>query len=273
MRHLYADFIDRVAKPARYLGGEYQSVLKETAEARVCLGFPDVYDIGMSHLGTKILYSLLNKDPRIACERAFAPWLDMETELRERDLPLVSLEGQRPLHEFDVLGISLQYELTFTNVLTLLDLGGIPIQAKDRAPDATLVLVGGPTASHPEPMASFIDAAFVGEAEELLPALVLAWAAMRKQITAGARTRLDALAELASTFPLYVPALYATTVDEATGMTVVGAPLDPRAPARIQRAMVANLDDYPFPSDAPVPYAEAVFERASVEIARGCTEG
>ena len=273
MRHLYADFIDRVAKPARYLGGEYQSVLKETAEARVCLGFPDVYDIGMSHLGTKILYSLLNKDPRIACERAFAPWLDMETELRERDLPLVSLEGQRPLHEFDVLGISLQYELTFTNVLTLLDLGGIPIQAKDRAPDATLVLVGGPTASHPEPMASFIDAAFVGEAEELLPRLVLAWAAMRKQITAGARTRLDALAELASTFPLYVPALYATTVDEATGMTVVGAPLDPRAPAKIQRAMVANLDDYPFPSDAPVPYAEAVFERASVEIARGCTEG
>jgi len=273
MRHLYADFIDRVAKPARYLGGEYQSVLKETADARVCLGFPDVYDIGMSHLGTKILYSLLNKDPRIACERAFAPWLDMETELRERDLPLVSLEGQRPLHEFDVLGISLQYELTFTNVLTLLDLGGIPIHSKDRAPDATLVLVGGPTASHPEPMAPFIDAAFVGEAEELLPPLVLAWAAMRKEITAGTRTRLDALAELASRFPLYVPALYATTTDEATGMTVVGAPLDPRAPARIHRAMVANLDDYPFPSDAPVPYAEAVFERASVEIARGCTEG
>ncbi len=273
MRHLYADFIDRVAKPARYLGGEYQSVLKADADARVVLGFPDVYDIGMSHLGTKILYSLLNKDPRIACERVFAPWIDMEAELRSRDLPLVSLEGQRALHEFDVIGISLQYELTFTNVLTLLDLGGIPLRSADRAQDATLVLVGGPTASHPEPVAPFIDAAFVGEAEEVLPALVLAWAAMRKEITAGQRTRLDALAELASKFPLYVPALYATTIDEATGMTVVGAPLDPRAPARIQRAMVANLDDYPFPSDAPVPYAEAVFERASVEIARGCTEG
>src|SRR6185503_5759442 len=112
-RHLYADFIDRVAKPARYLGGEYQAVVKDGPEvaARVCLAFPDVYDIGMSHLGTKIIYSLLNKDPRIACERAFAPWTDMETELRARNLPLVSLESQRPLCEFDVVGISLQYEL------------------------------------------------------------------------------------------------------------------------------------------------------------------
>ncbi len=272
-RHIYADFIDRVAKPARYLGGEYQAVIKETAEARVCLAFPDVYDIGMSHLGTKIIYSLLNKDPRIACERAFAPWTDMESELRERKLPLVSLESQRPLHEFDVIGFSLQYELTFTNVLTILDLGGIPLRTVDRAPDATLVLVGGPTASHPEPMAPFFDAAFIGEAEEMLPPLVLAWAALRKQITAGTRTRIDALAELATQFPLYVPALYDTVVDADTGMVVVGAPRDPRAPARISRAMVRDLDAYPFPTDTPVPYAEAVFERASVEIARGCTEG
>src|SRR5512139_3417560 len=107
MRHVYADFIDRVAKPARYLGGEYQAVVKTEVDARVCLAFPDVYDIGMSHLGTKIIYSLLNKDPRIACERAFTPWLDMEAELRERGLPLVSLESQLPLREFDVLGFSL----------------------------------------------------------------------------------------------------------------------------------------------------------------------
>src|SRR5882757_8571682 len=187
MRHIYADFIDRVAKPMRYLGGEYQAVVKEGPEiaARVCLGFPDVYDIGMSHLGTKIIYSLLNKDPRIACERAFVPWLDMEAELRARNLPLVSLERQRVLSEFDVLGVSLQYELTFTNVLTLLDLGGIPLRAADRAEDATLVLVGGPTSSHPEPMAPFIDAAFIGEAEALLGEVVLAWAAMRAQIRAG----------------------------------------------------------------------------------------
>ena len=274
MRHLYADFVDRVAKPMRYLGGEYQSVVKDgPVDARVCLGFPDVYDIGMSHLGTKIIYSLLNRDPRIACERAFAPWLDMEEELRSRGLPVVSLETQRPLSEFDVLGVSLQYELTFTNMLTLLDLGGIPLRAADRAEDATLVLVGGPTASHPEPIAPFIDAAFIGEAEALLPSLVLAWAALRREIRAGQRTRKDALAELASRFPVYVPSLYATEIDAATGMTVVGAPLDPRAPARIARAMVPDLEQYPFPSDTPVPYAEAVFERASVEIARGCTEG
>jgi radical SAM family uncharacterized protein/radical SAM-linked protein len=274
VRHLYADFIDRVAKPMRYLGGEYQAVVKEhDVDARVCLAFPDVYDIGMSHLGTKIIYSLLNKEPRIACERAFAPWTDMEGELRERGLPLVSLETQRPLHEFDVVGISLQYELTFTNVLTILDLGGIPLRAADRAGDATLVLVGGPTASHPEPMAPFFDAAFIGEAEEQLPALALAWAAMRRLIRAGQRTRRDALAELASRFSVYVPALYATEIDELTGMTVVGAPLDARVPARVSRAMVRDLDQFPFPSDTPVPYAEAVFERASVEIARGCTEG
>ncbi|HWO24544.1 MAG TPA: TIGR03960 family B12-binding radical SAM protein, partial [Kofleriaceae bacterium] len=273
--HVYADFVDRVAKPMRYLGGEYQSVVKapETVDARVCLAFPDVYDIGMSHLGTKIIYSVLNRHERIACERAFAPWTDMEAELRARGLPLVSLETQRPLADFDVLGVSLQYELTFTNMLTLLDLGGIPLRAADRAPDATLVLVGGPTASHPEPVAPFIDAAYIGEAEELLPPLVLAWAALRRQIRAGERTRQDALAELAARFPVYVPSLYETEIDAATGMIVVGAPRDPRVPARVGRAMVADLDKYPFPTDTPVPYAEAVFERASVEIARGCTEG
>lgn len=275
MRHVYADFIDSVLKPARYLGGEYQSVTKDwsSVAATVCLAFPDVYDIGMSHLGTKILYSLLNRDPRIACERAFTPWVDMEAELRARGLPLVALESQRPLADFDVVGISLQYELTFTNVLTLLDLGGLGLHAADRPADAPLVLVGGPVATHPEPLAPFIDAAFVGEAEEELAELVVAWAALRKAITAGARTRADALAELAARFPLYVPSLYAVEVDAETGMQVVGAPLDPRAPTRIRRAMVRDLDAYPFPTDVPVPYAEAVFERASVEIARGCTEG
>lgn len=275
MRHLYADFVDRVTKPARYLGGEYQSVIKDpaTVDARVVLAFPDVYDIGMSHLGTKILYSVLNRHPRIAAERAFAPWLDMEAELRARGLPLVSLESQTPLAGFDVIGVSLQYELTFTNVLTLLDLGGVPLHAAARAPDAPLVLAGGPVATHCEPMAPFLDAAFVGEGEDELPDLVLAWAELRRAIARGERTRPDALAELASRFPLYVPSLYDTVVDADTGMTVVGAPRDPRVPARVRRAMVADLDRYPFPTDAPVPYAEAVFERAAVEIARGCTEG
>ncbi len=231
--------------------------------------FPDVYEIGMSHLGTKILYSLLNKHPKIACERAFAPWMDMEAALRARSLPLLSLETARPLSAFDVVGVSLQYEMTYTNVLTLLDLGGIPLHAADRPDDCTLVLGGGPTASHPEPVAPFFDAFFIGEAEEELPALVLEWAAMRR----AGRPRLDALAELASRYPLYVPALYATEIDEASELEVVAEPKDPRAPVRVRRGFVDDLDKFPFPSDTPVPYAEAVFDRAAVEIARGCTEG
>jgi len=271
MSHLYADFIHRVAKPARYLGGEYQSVVKDrvSVNATLCLAFPDVYEIGMSHMGTKILYSLLNKNPAIACERAFTPWVDMERELRERQLPLISLESQTPLSQFDVVGISLQYELTYTNVLTLLDLGGIPLHAEDRGMDDPLVLGGGPNATHPEPMARFFDAFWVGEAEEEIAGFLLDWAAMRRE----GRARHDALAELASRYPVYVPSLYQVDIDEATGMQVVGAPLDARVPQRVRRGFVPNLDVYPFPSDTPVPYAEAVFDRAGVEIARGCTEG
>ena len=168
MRHLYADFIDRVAKPMRYLGGEYQSgLVKAEAEARVCLAFPDKSrHRDVRTWRTKIIYSLLNKDPRIACERAFAPWVDMEGELRARNLPLVSLETQRALHEFDVLGISLQYELTFTNMLTLLDLGGIPLRAVDRrrGRDARARLDPGES---PEPVLRS-SAAFIGGAEALL---------------------------------------------------------------------------------------------------------
>jgi radical SAM family uncharacterized protein/radical SAM-linked protein len=271
VRHLYADFIGQVAKPVRYLGGEYQQVVKDPAsvDARIVLAFPDVYEIGMSHLGTKILYSLLNQHDRIACERCFTPWVDMEAQLRERELPLVALESSDPLSAFDVVGVSLQYELTYTNVLTMLDLGGIPLRAADRPDDAPLVLGGGPTATHPEPVSAFFDAFFIGEAEEELAELVLAWAAMRR----AGRPRLDALAELAQTFPLYVPALYDTEVDPINKLECVGAPRDPRAPAMVRRGVVQNIDDYPFPTDAPVPYAEAVFDRAAIEIARGCTEG
>ena len=271
MRHPYADFAHEVERPARYLGGEYLSVRKDPAgvDAQVVLAFPDAYEIGMSHLGTKILYSLLNKQPRIACERAFAPWMDMEAELRKRGLPLVSLENARPLCEFDVIGISLQYELTYTNVLTLLDLGGVPLRAAKRKDADPLVLGGGPTASHPEPLAPFFDAFFIGEAEEQLPALVLEWSAMRR----AGRPRLDALAELASRFPIYVPALYQTAIDPDSELEVVAAPRDPRAPRVVRRGFVEDLDKFPFPSDTPVPYAEAVFDRAAVEIARGCTEG
>jgi radical SAM family uncharacterized protein/radical SAM-linked protein len=271
MRHPYADFLNDVEKPSRYLGGEYQEARKDPASvtARVCLAFPDVYEIGMSHLGTKILYSILNKTPAIACERAFAPWGDCEAELRRRGLPVLTLESASPLAAFDVLGFSLQYELTYTNVLNLLDLSGLALRSAERGDGDPLVIAGGPTATHPEPLSPFIDAFFIGEAEEQLPPLVLEFAALRR---AGVPRR-ERLCRLAERYPLYVPELYATAVDEETGFVVVGAPLDPRVPARPQRAWVADINRFPFPDDSPLPYAEAIFDRMAVEIARGCTEG
>jgi radical SAM family uncharacterized protein/radical SAM-linked protein len=271
MRHPYADFLDRVEKPSRYIGGEYQQVCKDpaTVRARVCLAFPDAYEIGMSHLGTKILYGVLNKTDGVACERVFAPWFDCEAELRARGLPLVTLESASPVGTFDVVGFSLQYELTYTNVLAILDLAGLPIRAAERGDAAPLVLAGGPNATHAEPMAPFVDAFFIGEAEEQLPALVLEAAELRR---AGVPRR-ERLARLASKYPLYVPELYATELDAETGFVVVGPPLDPRVPARPRRALVADINRFPFPDDSPLPYAEAIFDRMAVEVARGCTEG
>jgi radical SAM family uncharacterized protein/radical SAM-linked protein len=271
MRHPYSEFLARVEKPSRYVGGEYQQVLKDPADvrARVCLAFPDVYEIGMSHLGTKILYGVLNKTDGIACERAFAPWVDCEAELRQRGLPVLTLESASPLASFDVLGFSLQYELTYTNVLNLLDLSGLPLRAADRGDEAPLVIAGGPTATHPEPLAPFIDAFFIGEAEEHLPPLVLEAAALRR---AGVARR-ERLVQLAAKYPLYVPELYTTKVDEETGFVVVDAPTDPRVPARPKRVWVADINRFPFPDDSPLPYAEAIFDRMAVEVARGCTEG
>src|SRR6266446_2454454 len=171
MRHPYSEFLASVEKPSRYVGGEYQEVRKEpgAVRARVCLAFPDVYEIGMSHLGTKILYGVLNKTDGVACERAFAPWGDCEAELRQRGLPVLTLESAAPLRDFDVVGFSLQYELTYTNVLNLLELSGIALRAAGRGDGDPLIICGGPTATHPEPLAPFIDAFFIGEAEEQLP--------------------------------------------------------------------------------------------------------
>src|SRR6266542_675470 len=158
MNHPYDSFLHQVAKPARYAGGEAGQVRKDwaTVDARVCLAFPDVYDIGMSHLGYKILYKILNDDPRTLAERCYTPWTDMERELRQRGLPLVSLESARPLRDFDVVGLSLQYELTYTNCLTILDLGNLPLRAENRGEDDPLVVAGGPTATHPEPISAFL---------------------------------------------------------------------------------------------------------------------
>lgn len=270
--HPYASFLDRVQKPSRYVGGEHGEVRKDWAsvEGRLCLAFPDVYDIGQSHLGFKILYGIFGEHPKLLAERAYAPWSDMEAELRAHGEPLRSLESARALREFDVVGFSLQFELTFTNILLMLDLGGIPLRSSERGEDDPLVIAGGPTATHGESLAHFIDAFVVGDGEERAAEIVLAWSTLKK---AGVPRpeRLRAIAQLGD--GVYVPALYETELEPATGMQVVKAPSDPALPFPIARALIGSLDRFPFPSGGPVSATESVFDRVSVEIARGCTEG
>jgi len=271
LQHPYAAFLDRVQKPSRYVGGEHGEVRKDWGgvSGRVCLAFPDIYDIGMSHLGFRILYSILNGHEKLLAERAYAPWVDMEEQLRAHDEPLRSLESARALSDFDVVGFSLQFELTFTNVLTMLDLGGIALRSADRDDDAPLVIAGGPTATHAEPLAPFIDAFVIGDGEEKTPELVLTWTALKQ----AGMPRRERLVELAKLGGVYVPCLYDTREEPETGAQVVEPPTADGVPYPVERAMVDDLNDHPFPHDGPVASTETIFDRVSVEIARGCTEG
>jgi radical SAM family uncharacterized protein/radical SAM-linked protein len=268
--HPYARFIDRVLKPAQYLGGEQGALRKswEAARCRICLAFPDLYEIGMSHLGYKILYDIVNKRADLLAERAYAVWDDMERELRAHDQVLCSVDGARPLRDFDIVGFSLQYELTYTNVLQILDLSGIPLRAEERGNADPLVVAGGPTATHAEPLAPFIDAFLIGDGEAKLPELMDAWADMKVQ-GLGRAERLLRLAKLGG---FYVPSLYRSVPTADTRMKVV-EPAHPEAPFPVRRSIVEDLNDYPFPVDGPIASCQTVFDRASIEVARGCTEG
>ncbi len=258
-------------KPARYLGGEYGAVRKDWdgVRARVCLAFPDLYDIGMSHLGFKILYKILNDDPRTIGERCYAPWVDMEKELRTRGLPLVSLESARPLSDFDVVGFSLQFELTYTNILTMLDLGRVPLLSAQRGDEDPLIIAGGPTATHPEPLSTIIDAFVIGDGEERTTEIALLWTELKAKGVAR-KERLLAIAKLDG---VYVPTFYPVTIDADTGFEVVDGPEVPGLALPVRRNMVDDLNRFPFPHDGPVGGPEAIFDRMSIEIARGCTEG
>ncbi len=268
--HPYARFIDRVNKPAQYLGGEQGEVRKpwDDVRCRICLAFPDLYEIGMSHLGYKILYDIVNQTPDFLAERAYAAWPDMEAELRAHTQSLCSLESARGLHEFDIVGFSLQYELTYTNVLQMLDLGHIPLFAYQRGDDDPLIVAGGPTATHAEPISPFIDAFLIGDGERKVPELMKAWAEMKEE----GLPRAERLRQIAGLGAFYVPSLYQTTLCPDTQLQVV-QPKDPTAPFPVRREIVEDLDEYPFPVDGPIANCQTVFDRASIEIARGCTEG
>src|SRR5437588_6381834 len=187
--------LPRVQSPAQYVGGELNSVVKDHRQVRgkLCLAFPDTYSLGTSHHGLQVLYTIMNEDPQWACERAFTPWLDFEAELRRAGLPLYSLETFTPLRAFDLVGFSLQYEVCYTNLLTMLDLGGIPLHSKDRTPDDPLVVAGGPGAQNPELLAPFVDVFVIGDGEESLPWVMDRWMTLKER---GGMSRADMIADL-----------------------------------------------------------------------------
>jgi len=246
----WEELLPFVQKPGRYLSGEVNSVHKETSGqlVRFALAFPDVYEVGMSHLGLQILYAILNSEPDVAAERCYAPWPDMEALLRSHNLPLTTLESGAPLCAFDVVGFSLQYELSYTNVLAMLELGRIPLHSRERKDGDPIVIAGGPCAYHPAPMAPFLDAVVVGEAEEV----ILEIAAVIRR--GRGKRRGDVLMELAQLAGLYVPALH-------------------EGRHRIRKRIVANLDDWPLPARPIVPLIKTIHDRVVLEIARGCTRG
>ncbi|MFQ5640610.1 MAG: TIGR03960 family B12-binding radical SAM protein [bacterium] len=269
MPHIYQDILNEVQKPVRYLGNEWNVIRKskEAARKRVALCFPDSYEIGMSHLGLRLLYAILNEREDTAAERVYTPWVDMEAKLRERGLPLVSLETQTPLSEFDVVGFSLQYELEYTNILTMLDLGGIPLYSKDRSADAPLVIGGGPCAFSPEPVADFFDCFLIGDGEEAFAKVIDRFVELRDR----GLSREEILKDIAELEGLYVSSLYETQIDPETGFEVVSGSTS--APFPVLRTYVEDINNYPFPADILVPHSDIVHDRVSIEIARGCTEG
>ncbi|MDF3065049.1 MAG: hypothetical protein K0R38_650 [Polyangiaceae bacterium] len=269
--HPYAKFLDKVEKPNRYTGAEHGVRRKpwESVQARVCLAFPEIYDIGMSHLGYRILYKILNDDARTLAERAYLPWNDMQKQLHAHGKLLVSLESSRPLCDFDIVGFSLQYELTYTNILTMMELSGIPLRTAARGEADPLVIAGGPVATHCEPAADFFDAVLVGDGEEGLTEIALCWMRTKSE----GLSRQERLIELAKLGGVYVPSLYDVAIDPVDGFQVVTGPKVPGLPFPIERRLLEDISKYPFPDDGPVGGPEAIFDRMSIEVARGCTEG
>jgi len=270
--HPYSNFLQRVEKPTRYTGAEHGTRRKDwqSVDARVCLAFPDIYDIGMSHLGFRMLYKILNDHPRTLAERAYTPWIDMQRELYAHGKFLLSLESARPLCDFDVVGFSLQYELTYTNILKMLELSGIPLRSANRSDDDPLIVAGGPVATHMEPMAIFLDAVLIGDGEEATTEIALTWVEAKKR----GLSRSERLIELSKIPGVYVPSLYDVAVDPETSFEVVTGPHVPGgAPFPIERRLLADISKFPFPDDGPVGGPEAIFDRMSIEVARGCTEG
>lgn len=257
-----------VEKPARYMGGEWNMVKKEEENFRFALCFPDVYEIGMSHMGSRILYHVLNEMEGVACERCFCPWSDMEALLRREGMPLFSLENRLPLGSFDIVGFSLLYEMCYTNILTMLELSRIPFLAKERGEDMPLILAGGPCAVNPEPLAEIVDAVIVGDGEEAEPEIV---EAVRASKAAGESKR-QLLLRLSAIDGVYIPSFYEANYTPE-GKFAGLAKLEPAAPDTVRRRILKDLEHAPYMGRQLVPAMQIVHDRVAVEVMRGCTRG
>ena len=260
----------KIDKPARYIGGEVNAVMKdpEKVDVRFVMAFPDVYEIGMSHLGIQILYDMFNRRSDVWCERVYSPWSDLEQIMREQQIPLFALESQSPVRDFDFLGITLQYEMCYTNVLQLLDLAGIPFHTSERTEKDPIVIGGGPCAYNPEPLAEFFDLFYIGEGEVVYDSLLDLYKEMKH---AGA-SRQDFLRKAASVPGIYVPSLYRAEYREDGTLTNF-FPLYPDVPEKVEKQLVLDLDSAPYPKAPVVPYVKAAQDRVVLEIQRGCIRG
>ncbi len=271
-KELTIDILSSVQKPARYTGGEFGSIVKpaEEVEATIALAFPDVYEVGMSYLGFKILYHLLNKQEGVAAERVYAPWIDMEAKMRERNIPLRTLETEKRLCDCDIVGFTLQYELSYTNILNMMDLGGIPVLAADRTDAHPFVIVGGPCVFNPEPLADFIDFAVIGEGEEVMHEVMECYKAWKRNGRQGGRQGF--LSEVVKINGIYVPSFYEVSYNEDNTVAAV-RPIREDAPATVEKRVVMDMNTIDFPDAPIVPFGEIVHDRIMLELFRGCSRG
>lgn len=260
----------KIEKPARYIGNEVNSVMKDKnkVDIRFCMCFPDVYEIGMSHLGIQILYDMFNRRKDIWCERVYSPWTDLDTVMREEEIPLFALESQEPVKDFDFLGITIQYEMCYTNILQILELGRIPLHSRDRGEDAPIVIGGGPCTYNPEPLAPFFDIFYIGEGETVYDALFDAY---KENKTKGG-TRQNFLEMAAQIEGLYVPAFYDVTYKE-DGTIASFTPNNPHAPLCIKKQVAMDVTNIPYPEAPVVPFIKVTQDRVVLEIQRGCIRG
>ena len=262
--------LKKVEKPARYIGKEKNSIIKDfdNTDVKFAFCFPDTYEVGMSHLGMQILYFMINQEENLLCERVFAPWVDMEEEMRNSNIELFSLENKKPLKEFDIVGFTLQYEMSYTNILNMLDLGGITLLSKDRKEDEPLVVAGGPCAYNPEPMADFIDLFIIGEGEEINVKLLNLYDKTKKE----GKSKTEFLKEASKLQGIYVPQFYDVSYNE-DGTIKEYKKLYDFLPDRIKKVYVSDFDATFKLEKLIVPYLETIHQRSVVELFRGCTQG